>query len=254
MKRCKRCNRLGIFLKIDNDGYCVECRQIHAKEQRLARIDKYVDDIAPYIQTAVSDSVILRSWGKDRIDRQYNACKYVLDHIDEWKNILGFSLYVAERANKTRFGYELKKIHLVVAQADQAHIAEAMDKLKAEVNRISSACLIASAHAYDYSRIFRVVGVTFKNGKRERQTILRQIKNGSGPYEIEPSFRLERYLFEGEDAVAVYADEEQVGNIARDDLKWLMDHWDEYFEVDEYDITGGGDLSYGLQIRVSFRK
>ena len=108
--------------------------------------------------------------------------------------------------------------------------------------------------ACDYTEAFHVVGTSFKNGRRSRQTILRQIRFKDPPYEHTPEFRLERYLFGDEVAVGVYADQEQVGNISRDDLHWLLSHWDDYYCVDDYDILGGNGYNYGLEIRACFKK
>lgn len=108
---------------------------------------------------------------------------------------------------------------------------------------------------YDYSDLFHVVGVTFKNDKRNRQTILRQIRFRDPPYSKTPTFTLRRYFFQGEYAVAVFANEEQVGNISRDDLPWLLEQWKDYYKVSDYDISGGGQgRNYGLVIRVCFKK
>lgn len=108
---------------------------------------------------------------------------------------------------------------------------------------------------HDYSDLFYVVGVTFKNGRRHRQTILRQIRFRDPPYTKTPTFTLRRYFFQGEYAVAVFANDEQVGNISRRDLPWLLGQWKDYYTVSDYDVYGGGkDRSYGLVIRVCFKK
>ena len=108
---------------------------------------------------------------------------------------------------------------------------------------------------YDYSYLFHVVGVSFNNGRRHRQTILRQIRFRDPPYSKSPTFSLRRYLFENNDAIAVFANEEQVGNISKDDLPWLLEQWKDYYKVSEYDISGGGQgRHYGLTLRVCFKK
>lgn len=102
---------------------------------------------------------------------------------------------------------------------------------------------------------FKVVGVTFKNGRRSRQTILRQIRFQDPPYDAEPEIRIERYEYEGEPAFSVWANEEQVGNIGRDDIPQLLSLWDSYDSVTDFSVYGGGEgRSYGMQITVRFKK
>lgn len=102
---------------------------------------------------------------------------------------------------------------------------------------------------------FKVVGVTFKNGRRSRQTILRQIRFRDPPYSTKPKIRLEQYEYEGEPAFSVWANDEQVGNIGKSDIPRLLSLWEQYDSVTDFSIYGGGEgKSYGMQINVRFRK
>lgn len=102
---------------------------------------------------------------------------------------------------------------------------------------------------------FKVVGVTFKNGRRSRQTILRQIRFQDPPYSSKPQIRLERYEYEGEPAFSVWANDEQVGNIGRDDIPRLLNIWEQYDSVTDFSVYGGGEgRSYGMEIIVRFTK
>lgn len=102
-------------------------------------------------------------------------------------------------------------------------------------------------------RIYRVVGVTFDNDDgpaRNRQEILREI----AAEEPHPrAFTLEVYDFEGEPAVGVFYNGEQVGNIAKKDLPSVLPLMDRYAGLSDFAVTGGGDKC-GLEIAVYFKK
>ena len=102
---------------------------------------------------------------------------------------------------------------------------------------------------------FKIAGVTYKNADRHsRQTILRKLKFGDYPFnsgDIDLEFR--EYEFEGEPAVGVFYNGEQVGNIAKKDLPVVLPLMDRYAGLSDFAITGGGD-KYGLEIAVYFKK
>lgn len=101
-------------------------------------------------------------------------------------------------------------------------------------------------------RIYRVVGVTFDNDDgpaRNRQEILREI----AAEEPHPrAFTLEVYDFEGEPAVGVFYNGEQVGNIAKKDLPGVLPLMDRYAGLSDFAVTGGDKC--GLEIAVYFKK
>ncbi len=106
---------------------------------------------------------------------------------------------------------------------------------------------------------FKVAGVTFKNGRKSRQTILRAIYFGDEPYDDElVLYHLKKYEFEGELAVAVYAKNEQIGNVPRADLPFILEHFDDIVDVD-VDVYGGGTnenrekLSYGAKATIIYK-
>jgi len=107
---------------------------------------------------------------------------------------------------------------------------------------------------YDHM-IFRVVGVTFKNGRRSRQTILRQIHFHDEPYKLDPTISIKKSEYDGAPAFEVYANDEQVGYIGKDDVARLLDRWDQYAGVSDFEVYGGGgEKKYGMQIKVQFKK
>lgn len=142
--------------------------------------------------------------------------------------------------------------------AEAARVAERERKAaEAQARREREAAYRATVNR----ELFRVVGVTFANdGGRSRQTILREIKRE------EPStydFSLRKYDYEGEPAVGVFYNDEQVGNIAKGaDLCRALEQIDRFDKFEAYEVTGGfkydddsGDrASYGLDIAVYFKK
>lgn len=69
-------------------------------------------------------------------------------------------------------------------------------------------------------------GVTFKNGRRQRQTILRQMKFKDEPYSGWVELTLKKTEFNGEPAVEIWTDQdEQVGYIGKKDLPEVLCRW-----------------------------
>lgn len=102
---------------------------------------------------------------------------------------------------------------------------------------------------------FKIAGVTFKNGRRSRQTILRQINFRDPPYNRDPEIRVEKCVFEGEPAFAVYTNEEQVGYIGKQDIPEVLKRWNKYVGVAEFSVYGGGPgRNYGATVKLKFLK
>ena len=137
--------------------------------------------------------------------------------------------------------------------------AKAMRELEA-ANRITKAQMerkptayktTAPAFASDTVGInLTVAGVTFKTGRKSRQTILREIYFQDPPFEKKPKITLEKYKFEDEDAVGVYANGIQVGNIARKDLPWVFKYWDRNLVVKSFKVYGGYEKNWGMAIEL----
>lgn len=114
-----------------------------------------------------------------------------------------------------------------------------------------------SGSPLDYMHIFRVAGVTFKNGRRSRQTILRQIHFHDAPYENDPEIRLNLTSFDGKPAVEVLANDEQIGNISKADLPLILPLLDKIRHI-EPEVTGGGtnkdgeQITYGMKLLITF--
>lgn len=97
---------------------------------------------------------------------------------------------------------------------------------------------------------FKVVGVTFKTGRKSRQTALRHIHFNDEPYET-VDIQIKEYDYEGELALGVYANDFQVGNIAKADINRVSSLLSDDYTIYDYKIYGGGDKSWGMSVTLS---
>lgn len=95
-----------------------------------------------------------------------------------------------------------------------------------------------------------VAGVTFNTGNKSRQTILRQIYFKDPPFEKKPKITLEKYKYENEDAVGVFANGVQVGSIARKNLPWVLKYWDHNLRVSTFKVYGGYEHNWGMSLEL----
>lgn len=117
------------------------------------------------------------------------------------------------------------------------------------------------AEMYDEFTL-KVVGVSFKNpGNKSRQAILRKFKFGDPPFNTgSVNVELREYEYQGELALGVFLEGEQVGNIAKEDLPRVLPRMDDFVEIVEVNVTGGGrtssgeTINYGCKIRLRFKK
>lgn len=108
--------------------------------------------------------------------------------------------------------------------------------------------LSGSSSLYDFYRDVRVAGVTFKNGRRSRQTILRQIYWRDEPYKRAPKVTLQLGEYEGEPAISVWTNEEQIGYLPADLAKELGPRFDDIDDPYDFEVYGGGKTDAGEQI------
>lgn len=260
IKTCSQCGRKGIFLKLNSDAICSDCEEQN-KKSAIAAAEAFITDFASHVKAATTQSVIYPGLGREKIQCQYDECQHVLNHIDDWESMPYF-MAAFEKTLVKAFPYSWYNSPIfgtdIIFLDRQGHcerdtLIELFDKLKSTTQSLKTKCLITIDKAYDYSKIFRVVGVTFSNGRQKRQTILRRLRFGDPPYGDSPDITLEQYLFNGLPAIGVYVEGDQVGNISEHDLTWLLAHWEGYTCVSEFDVTGGGpNFNYGLMIRVGF--
>lgn len=105
----------------------------------------------------------------------------------------------------------------------------------------------------------KVVGVTYKNGRRGRQTILRQIYWKDAPYtkiDIDQCIDLVWTEFEGSPAIEVWVynskSKEMIGYIPKDKVKYFVDNKDRYFNSYDFSVYGGGDVNFGASFTCRF--
>lgn len=112
---------------------------------------------------------------------------------------------------------------------------------------------------YDFLT-FKVAGVTFKNGRKTRQAILRKIKFQDPPFEPPISISIKPYEYENETAYGVYANDEQIGNIPKDQIQYVKDNWERRDAATAINVYGGGmtdageQRNYGAEVTIRFFK
>ena len=101
---------------------------------------------------------------------------------------------------------------------------------------------------------FKVAGVTFKNGRKTRQAILRAMKWQDPPYD-KVEITLQRYDFEGSVAIGVYANGEQIGNVPKEMKDEVNAAWTGRYIVEEWEVLGSGkDQPMGCRVKILFEK
>lgn len=105
---------------------------------------------------------------------------------------------------------------------------------------------------------FKVAGVTFKNGRKTRQAILRAFKWGDEDIE---SVDLEQYEYEGRPAVYVKINDQIIGNIPSDTTNTFLEYEQKYKRDNVHcEIYGGSKLddgtrtNYGCEIYIRYLK
>ena len=101
---------------------------------------------------------------------------------------------------------------------------------------------------------FKVAGVTFKNGRRTRQAILRAMKYRDNGFE-DVKITLERYDFEGSVAIGVYANGEQIGNVPKDIKDEVNAAWSKDYIIEEWTVLGDGkEAPMGCRVKILFQR
>ena len=105
---------------------------------------------------------------------------------------------------------------------------------------------------------FKVAGVTFKNGRKTRQAILRAFRWGD---ETPEEVTFEQYEYEGKPAVYVKINDQIIGNIPANTTETFLEY-EKLYQRDNIhcDIYGGNKLddgsrsSYGCEIIIRYLK
>lgn len=102
----------------------------------------------------------------------------------------------------------------------------------------------------------KVAGVTFKNGKKNRQTILRAIKFRDKPYNKDLRLGLSYYEYENAPAYYITVNDEPIGNVPADKVSHINELMNagKIVDVTHINVYGGGeDRSYGAKITIKIK-
>lgn len=101
----------------------------------------------------------------------------------------------------------------------------------------------------------KVSGVTFKNGRKSRQAILRKIHFKDEPFDKGTmELTLQREEWEGKPAFGVYVNGDQIGNIPAEQADYVSDNFSRLDGIVNIEVYGGGEgQNYGAEITLRFR-
>ena len=117
----------------------------------------------------------------------------------------------------------------------------------------------ANHEPYEYLHI-KVAGVTFKNGRKSRQSILRSIKFRDGDFSEGIDLELQPYEWEGQPAYGIYANGQQIGNVPADMVGYISENYDRIVAFSAIEVYGGGRdkegyaKSYGCEVVLKLNK
>ena len=103
-----------------------------------------------------------------------------------------------------------------------------------------------------------VAGVTYKNGRRTRQAILRAIKWNDVPYDGIDKVAVKKTTFEDSDAFEVWANDEMIGYVPKTQVQFFSQNWGRYCRSGGLNVHGGGSapdgerLNYGATFNAAF--
>ena len=107
----------------------------------------------------------------------------------------------------------------------------------------------------------KVAGVTFKSGRKSRQTILRKIKFRDDPYSDGLDLGLSYYEYEGNPAYNITVNDDVIGNVPADKVEYIDGLMDagRIVGLTHIDVYGGGrnhdgtPMSYGAKITIKIK-
>lgn len=123
-----------------------------------------------------------------------------------------------------------------------------------EVKQAEAATLEAEESPYEFVNT-KIVGVTFKDGRKNRQTVLRRLHWKDEPFDKnEAEVILDREEYEGKPAYAVLLNGEKAGYVPAELAQYIADNSDRCDGVTHIDTYCGHDDIYGAKIVIRFRK
>lgn len=100
-----------------------------------------------------------------------------------------------------------------------------------------------------------IAGVTFKDGRKSRQTILRRLYWKDAPFDHEEAeVTLVREEFEGKPAFAVMLNGEKAGYVPAEHVQYISDNYERCDGVTRIEAHCGKEDIYGAEITIRFRK
>lgn len=197
----------------------------------------------------------------DCVRRLRDDCKLITSELPKWTNYPFFEEVLLSEIEpnpifKTNYEHPVIPLGLLhkIGSPVKNDLEDKISTLLKKVNTLDTALLLYGEYEY---KTCRVAGTSFKNDDgSNRQEILKKIRYKGAPYRTDPDIRLEKVQYDGEDAVAVYANENQIGWIAKSDLSGVLPRFDRYNDVDQFSMHGGGSggKNYGMDIRIRFYK
>lgn len=135
-----------------------------------------------------------------------------------------------------------------------AHVTPAADPRSAKTEAAAPAPASEVKPAFEFHSV-KVAGVTFKNGRRSRQTILRKIHFKDEPFDKGTmELTLQREEWEGKPAFGVYVNGDQIGNIPAEYVSYVNDNFSRLDGIVNIEVYGGGEgRNYGAEITLRFR-
>lgn len=101
----------------------------------------------------------------------------------------------------------------------------------------------------------KIAGVTFKDGRKSRQTILRRLYWKDEPFNKNSAeVTLDRGEYEGKPAFAVLLNDVKAGYVPAEHAQFLEDNFDRCDGVTHIEAYHGANDIYGAEITIRFRK
>ena len=106
----------------------------------------------------------------------------------------------------------------------------------------------------------KVAGVTFKNGNKSRQSILRALKFRDGEFAEGVDLELKAYEYEGQPAYGIYANGQQIGSVPANMVSYISDNYERIIDFAGIEVYGGGRdkegnaISYGCEVILKLKK
>lgn len=273
MKKCLRCGKLGLFFYIAADGLCEKCAEKEKKlkaEEELSSAHEFIKRISSLFKDIEKNGARIPSsrstllWKDtqdvpyDRVQHLQEDCRQICDELSKWRDYPRFEDVFLEGCAQEPYSpncYTHLFIPIGTLYGNKRlpiDFPERIHDLSERVNALDTALRLYGEYEY---RTYRIVGSTYDNDDgTSRQGILSKIKRKAKPFQDKTEISLVKYPYQDEDAIAVYANRVQVGNISRRDLaSSVLPRWDRYDGVEDFELIGSAGL-YGMDIVVRFEK